>query len=183
MSEIDGTLTNDAVTISLKRAAKPKPEPAPETVEREGGGGGGATSAGAERMVKWAKSVVGTTEGSNLQRKWAAAIGYSAGDAWCSIFLAYGLREICGLSIPSGAGYSGAWFSWSEGKRVSKGSLKPGDLVIYDWGDGGITDHVALYIGGGRTIGGNETHSSGGAVLENDARLSSAVGCVRPRYR
>lgn len=47
-----------------------------------------------------------------------------------------------GVTLPH---YSGAQFSL--GRRVSRGGLRPGDLVFFD----GL-DHVGLYLGGGRFI-------------------------------
>lgn len=179
VSEIEGSLVNEDVAITLKRASKPKPEPAAEQVESDRGGSrSGEGSGGAEKMIRWAKATVGTNEGSARQRKWAAFAGLDYSVAWCAIWIGYGLKTTVGLDPPSGFPLVDNWFSWSNGKRVTQSSLKPGDLIIYDWGDGGITDHIALYIGNGRTIGGNESDS----VLENDARLSSAVGFVRPYY-
>lgn len=54
VSEIEGRLTNEDVTITLKRPSKPKPEPAPETRETSdpsgGSRSGGSTSSSLEQV-------------------------------------------------------------------------------------------------------------------------------------
>ena len=174
---IDGSLNLPDVSIELKRPSKPKPEPAAETSTRTVEGEQGASgSGGADQAVRWAKSVVGTAQGSSQYNTWMSAVGGT--DPWCSFWIGYIMREVCGLSCSS-FGHSSYWLTWSGAERVSESSIKPGDIVVYDWGNGGDTDHVALYVGGGNRIGGNESD----AVRENPASLSSAVGIVRPKYR
>lgn len=53
VSEIEGSLANEDVTISLKRPSKPKPEPAPETetVQNDSGATAGAASGGAGALA------------------------------------------------------------------------------------------------------------------------------------
>lgn len=135
---------------------------------------------GRKAYVRFLESKVGVTEGSKLQRKWAADLGYSWTLPWCSIFVAYGLKHHGGFDgkLPSNPAYSGAWLSWSHGKRVSYSEARPGDLLIFDWGDGGMTDHVATYVGNGIKIGGNEADR-----VEKDAVPAGAiVGVVRPDW-
>jgi hypothetical protein len=177
---IDGSLNFPDVSISLKRPSKPKPEPASETSTETVGGSQGSSggSGGADKAVRWAKNAVGVTQGSSKYNTWMAAV--DGADPWCSDFITYIMQEVCGLNIGSGNWHhSSFWLTWSNADRVSESSIKPGDIVVYDWGDGGETDHVALYIGGGKRIGGNESD----AVRENPATLSSAVGIVRPKYK
>ncbi len=59
----------------------------------------------------------------------------------CSGFTRF-VYEHFGIDLPH---YSGAQFDM--GRRVSRGGLRPGDLVFFD----GL-GHVGLYIGGGRFI-------------------------------
>lgn len=134
-------------------------------------------SAGADGMVAWAKSQLGTKEGSRKQKWYASRMGVPASVPWCSVFVGVGLKHF-GASLPANPAYSGSWIGWKGGKKVSKSQIRPGDLIIYDWGDGGITDHVALYVGGGKRIGGNQSN----AVTQAGASLGQAVAIVRPRY-
>lgn len=177
VSNIQSNLFDDNVTVTLKRPTKPLPEPAPETTTKTttkniGTGGTGDGQA----LVKWAKKYVGTQEGSKLQVGWAQEFGLSPSLPWCSIFVAAGIRAVTDLTEPSNPAYSGAWLSWSGGQRVSADKRQPGDILVFDWGDGGITDHVGICIGGGQMISGNY----GDQVSQSDDRSSSIVGVVRP---
>lgn len=62
---------------------------------------------------------------------------------------------------------------FSEGRRVSKGQLQPGDLVFYY----SPISHVAMYIGNGRIV-----HASrpGKPVKLDDLDLMPYTGAVRP---
>lgn len=135
---------------------------------------------GRAAFVKWVSAQVGTVEGSAKQRAWAADLGYSWTLPWCSIFAAYGLKHEGGFAgkLPPNPAYSGAWLTWSAGSRVSYSRAQPGDLLIFDWGDGGITDHVAVYVGNGIKVGGNENDR-----VERDAVPAGAiVAVVRPDW-
>lgn len=182
VSSIRRPLFSTAGTIEARRGRallQERREPAPETetVSISGSRSGGKGSAGAEEMVRWARSTLGVTEGSARHRRWADDVGVF--DPWCSVWVAYGLKHVAGLSWPANPAYSGAWLEWSDGRRVSVSDLTPGDLVIYDWGDGGITDHIAMYIGGEQVIGGNQSD----AVTEAGLKRSFIVGVVRPNYK
>ena len=61
--------------------------------------------------------------------------------------------------------------------HVSESNLEPGDLVFYDYGDGGIT-HVAIYVGDGMVIHAPHT----GTVVQYGAlhNVGPAVGFARP---
>ena len=116
---IDGDLNLPDVSISLERPSKPKPEPASETSTETVGGSQGSSdsSGGADKAVRWAKSVVGTAQGSSKYNTWMSAVG--GYDPWCSFFIGYIMREVCGLSCSS-FGHSGYWLDWSGADRVSE---------------------------------------------------------------
>ncbi len=173
-------LSSDEVSITLKKPTRPLPEPAPETETKtvtSGSNASGEASGDAAKLIKWAEKQVGDApEGGWRHREYAGKLGYSTDLPWCGIFLGYGMKFICGIDPPGNPAYSGDWLNW--GKRVSTSNPEPGDIVVYDWGDGGITDHVAIYIGGGERIGGNESDN----VSKGPADLGSAVGIVRPPW-
>lgn len=133
----------------------------------------------AGKFLKWASSVRNTREGSVRQRRWNAAAGVSALAPWCSTFIAYGLKLV-GITPPADPAYSGSWLSWEGGEQVDGGykDAKPGDLLIFDWGDGGRTDHVAAYLGGGRMIAGNNSNNTVGISSVPEGNI---VGVVRPK--
>jgi cell wall-associated NlpC family hydrolase len=62
---------------------------------------------------------------------------------------------------------------YGSGPHVSRGDLKPGDLVFY----GSPIHHVGIYIGGGRMI---SAPHSGDVVKIQDAFRSDYTGAVRP---
>lgn len=138
-----------------------------------------------DRLLNWASATVGTREGSGRQRRWAAAAGISATTAWCSAWISYGLQKM-GIRPPINPAYSGSWLQWKNGETIWQGSrgganlsaAHPGDLLIFDWGDGGITDHVALYTGNGQMIAGNNSDNS---VGKSPVPTGSIVGIVRPK--
>jgi hypothetical protein len=182
VAEIDRDRFDFVSTLRLVQPTKPGPEPQPQTGTHQAGeedNSAGVVSDGvAKDIVEWAKAQVGTTEGSAKHQKWAGDLGYSTSLPWCSIFIGYGIKHSADLPLPLNPAYSGAWLDWSGGTEVSKSQIVPGDIVVFDWGDGGLTDHVALYVGGGQVIGGNQSNKVS-RVPWNKART---VGVVHPHY-
>jgi hypothetical protein len=127
-------------------------------------------------LVRWGQKYLGTKEGSARQVKWSADLGYDSALPWCSIFCATGIKETYQLPLPSNPSYSGNWMEWDHGRSVAIRKRRAGDLLIYDWGDGGITDHVAICDGQGGRLGGNQDHEVN--VRPEDAEFLVAV--VRP---
>lgn len=137
---------------------------------------------GRKNYLKFLESVVGLTENDPKRVAMARDMGADPSWPWCSILVGYGLKHYGGFDgpgeLPSGVPYSGSWLSWSHGSRISYSQVQPGDLLIFDWGDGGLTDHVATYVGNGIKIGGNENDR-----VEKDAVPAGAiVGVVRPDW-
>jgi hypothetical protein len=132
----------------------------------------------AQRFLNWTLTVRGTQEGSARHRRWAKDAGVSWTAPWCSVFIAYGLKLV-GIDPPPNPAYSGAWLNWSEGAKVDGGleNAQPGDLLIFDWGDGGITDHVGAYLGDGRYVAGNNSQNTVGVSTVPEGNI---VGIVRP---
>lgn len=93
------------------------------------------------RIVKYAKS-----------RKGRGQYVAGAESAWrfdCSGFTKQVYRAAAKINIPH---YSGAQLNMRRGVRVSKKNLLPGDILA--WGSNG-SQHVSIYIGGGKMIGAN----------------------------
>jgi cell wall-associated NlpC family hydrolase len=143
---------------------------------------GVAVAAGAKGAVQWAEAKIGTREGSGAESRWAQAAGISPTTAWCSAFVAAVLRASGVKNLPANPAYSGAWLSWKGGTNLHTTSLRqarPGDLLIFDWGDGGITDHVGIYTGRGQYVAGNNSDNSVGKA---PVPTGNIVGIVRPKY-
>ncbi len=174
VSDIETDLTNPDFVAKLKRPSKPLPEPAASTNTRTvEGSSEGVPGKGAERAVAWAKKVIGVKQGSSKYNYWMGKVG--GYDPWCSFWIGFLMREICGLEC-SDFGHVSYWGGWANGKRISRGQLKPGDIVVY--GD----RHVALYIGDGQIIGGNQSDAVTQAGIDS---VSSAAAStfVRPNYK
>lgn len=63
--------------------------------------------------------------------------------------------------------------------RVSLSSIRPGDLVVYSFSS--FADHVALYVGGGRTVDTASHHPNGGVGYSKLQRAGGTIaGVVRP---
>lgn len=63
--------------------------------------------------------------------------------------------------------------------RVSVGSIRPGDLVIYSFSS--HADHVAIYVGAGRTVDTASHHPGGGVGFSTLHRAGGTIaGVVRP---
>lgn len=63
--------------------------------------------------------------------------------------------------------------------RVSLSSLRPGDLVIYSFSS--YADHVAMYVGNGRTVDTASHHAGGGVNYSVLHRAGGTIaGAVRP---
>ncbi len=148
---------------------------------QRGQGGRVKVRADAKGMVKWAKALVGTQEGSQLQQKWAAQSGVSSSEPWCSEFIAAGIARR-GLPAPSNPAYSGAWLTWKGGKHIGTDAskAKPGDIIVFG-SNPGYTSHVGLYVGGGRMISGNWSDEVATANVSDESE--PIAGIVRPKYK
>ncbi len=63
--------------------------------------------------------------------------------------------------------------------RVSLSSIRPGDLVVYSFSS--FADHVAIYVGNGRTVDTASHHPNGGVGYSVLHRLGGTIaGVVRP---
>lgn len=148
------------------------------------GSAAGTISGTASGAIEWAKSVVGVSGGSGAVARWDAAIGNSPGIPWCSAFVSAILRHAGIKNLPADAAYSGAWLNWSGGTKLpinSKTINEAGNLLIFDWGDGGQTDHVAMSVGGGQQIQGNDENDSVG-LSSISSTASNIVGVIKPKY-
>jgi hypothetical protein len=139
-----------------------------------------------DKFMDWVRAQIGKDENDAEVDGWVRTLmGYGSSDSipWCSIFAGTGLKRV-GIPLPSSVAYSGAWLTWSHGHRVSYSDVQEGDLLIFDWGDGGITDHVAVYDKSGYCIGGNQRDTdTGGQVSRVPVTTSALVGVVRPNWK
>lgn len=135
-----------------------------------------------EKLLAEALKAVGEVEGGSFHRAAAAFIGAEVSWPWCSTAVGYWLHKALGYGrseLPATAPYSGSWAAWSGGKRLAISKRQPGDIVVFDWGDGGMTDHVAICKDRGSHVGGNQNN----VVNVRPTPASAIVFVVRPRER
>ena len=92
-----------------------------------------AKAAMSQRVVQYAKRFIG------VRYVYGGSSPRSGFD--CSGFVRYVYAHF-GVSLPHSS-----YAQFDDGRRVSRGSLRPGDLVFFD----GV-GHVGLYVGNGRFI-------------------------------
>jgi len=143
----------------------------------------------AEDVLALARSQIGVAEnplGSNRGTPYHAWFGaYSQGWQWCAIFVAW-LFHHTDPALVHGlrSAYSGDYLTVGRrhGEEVTVG--EPGDIVVFDWGDGGITDHIGIVES--RT--GNTYRTIEGNVNDRVGRVTRArsrtcvMWFVRPKY-
>lgn len=80
-----------------------------------------------------------------------------------------------GVNLPGRTTYD----FWDNMTHVSQSTMRPGDLILWDFGTAASPDHVTMYIGNGQMIESSGSHS--GVVIDNFAgRGGRVVGVVRP---
>lgn len=89
-----------------------------------------------------------------------AAAGPDAFD--CSGLTTYCFKKVCGITLERSAKAQGYDNSYAKISDIA--DLKKGDIVCFDTneGDGDLSDHVGIYLGGGRFI---HASSAGGKVM------------------
>ena len=155
-------------------------------------GGGGAVG---QRMVALAQQEVGVSEtgGNNessriREYRTATAGAENTPGPWCAYFVSWLAKE-AGAPIGAngnGTGYVPTLEAWGrqEGRFVEHGQGRPspGDIVIFDWGGRGTSDHTGIVErvdpdGTVHTIEGNASDQ----VMRRDysASTNDIVGYVR----
>lgn len=133
-------------------------------------------SSGRERACAWALDQVGTHEAPgypNTDRggpidRWNRAVGLTPGPYayWCGSFV-HACLKAGGIDFPDWIRYTPSIFTYAQRGEfglslVAAADAKPGDMVLMNF-DGGVVDHVGLYIGNGQTVEGNTSPTSGGS--------------------
>ena len=145
----------------LAEAAAAQARAARESASSGGGDGGNYPSPSIPahgNAVDYARSRIG------CPYRWAAS-GPSSFD--CSGLMMWCYAKI-GISLPHSSGEQ-----INSGQRVSRGDLKPGDLVFF----GSPIHHVGMYIGGGEMI---EAPYTGASVRVSSMDRGDYAGACRP---
>lgn len=153
----------------------------------------------AKQIIDKACSYIGTYDGGNNSvifntHYYGTTV---TGDAypWCCAFV-WDIFKMCGASDLFYNGKKTAYcptvLNWgnTNGLTVNKANGQYGDIIIFDWNNDGIADHIGLIIsknsdGSYTTVEGNTAnynYSNGGYVLKMTRYQSQIIGIIRPRY-
>lgn len=144
----------------------------------------------ANELLNIARGELGIVESpANSNRvKYASWYGLN-GQPWCVMFVmwvfnyakvALPTRTASCTILMNAAKAAGSWIT---------SNYKPGDVVIYDWGNDSVPDHCGIIESvtstsivaiEGNTAVGND--SDGGQVMRRTRKLSTVLGAVRPVY-
>lgn len=118
----------------------------------------------------------------------------TSGVPYCAMFASWVLDQDGVRSSATPEAYCPYMVSKAKaaGEWVSRDTLAPGDLVLFDWTGDGLADHVGIVASvepwGVRTVEGNTSpgtagsQGNGGGVWERSRELRYVMGGVRPRY-
>ena len=137
--------------------------------------------------------------GSEAGRYWANKVNQAwlAGPSntiwWCMLFVSMCLDEIGQIDSIGGFSYNtDVTLNRNRGRLVPVSAAQPGDVVIFNWGFKGGTDHVGFVernLGGGRlqTIEGNTSSGAAGSQSSGNGvwrriRSSDIAAVIRPSY-
>ena len=144
----------------------------------------------ANEILAVARSELGCKEspaGSN-RTKYGAWYGLD-GQPWCMMFSQWVFAQ-AGVELPVKTASCGTFMraAQASGRWVTS-NYQPGDVVIYDFPGGGVTDHCGIVVTplttGVRTIEGNTgtgNDANGGEVMERTRPANWIVGAYRPIY-
>lgn len=138
--------------------------------------------------------------GSESGRYWVAKGkeawlgGPSTSVWWCMLFVSMCLDEVGQIDSIGGFSYNtDVTLSRNLNRRVSVANAQPGDVVIFNWGFRGGTDHVGFVeknLGGGwlQTIEGNTSSGMAGSQSAGNGvwrrrRNSDIAAIIRPNYK
>lgn len=202
IGEVEQDLFNATeTTVTLTKARAPRKEPAPALIERDveeaadgtgdGGGGGPIPGlAGAQRAVRWARSMLGhyvevgfTNTGPELDRL-QSSFGLRA-QPWCAMFATTAVQH-GGVTRDCRTAAVNQVYVWaragSHGYLGLRATPKPGDLMLFN--PPNPDDHIALVekVKGDSitTIEGNSSGNPQKVVRLTRSRSSGIF--VRPDY-
>lgn len=162
-------------------------------------------SVSALQAVAWAAGEIGYSrwddpaEGTKYGRWYAQRHGSyygTSGVPYCAMFASWCTTDSDGRSVLPGGDFAyvpyGISAARAEGRLVSGGSARPGDLVCFDWDGDGIADHVGLVeanygswvqtIEGNTSPGAGGSQSNGGGVYRRSRDWDDVCAVIRPYY-
>lgn len=145
----------------------------------------------AASVLSVAQGQVGYKEGKNNSNKYGSAYGMNS-VSWCMIFVWWCFKQAGAESLIKKTASCTACWNAMKGQSVSRNSLKPGDIVFFDWDGSGDCDHVGIVesvgssrvttIEGNTSSGNSGSQSNGDGVYRRYRNLSQVAKAIRPAY-
>lgn len=108
-----------------------------------------------------------------------------SGVPYCGMFVSW-VFDQAGASCPGVPGaYTPSMLAAGKaaGKAVARGIAQPGDVVYFDWGGDGVTDHVGIVeANNGSYLTTLEGNVDNGCVRRKTRNFSTVSGVIRPNY-
>ena len=145
----------------------------------------------AQDVINLAVSQLGVHEEGNnnvLYNTWFYGHPVSGQYPWCSVFVSWCFNQLNAKDLLHVfSSYSGDILNAGREAHEEVGidQAGPGDVVIFDWGSGGITDHIGIVE---KNLGGGTVQTIEGNTSDMVARRFRTVNphCVmwfiRPKY-
>lgn len=143
----------------------------------------------AAQVLTIAQSQVGYKEGRNNSNKYGAAYGMN-NVSWCMEFIWWCFKQ-AGMDFYKTASCTACYKHYAS-RAVSRNSLKPGDIVFFDWDGSGDCDHVGIVesvgssrvttIEGNTSSGNSGSQSNGDGVYRRYRTYSQIAKAIRPAY-
>lgn len=145
----------------------------------------------AQEVLKWFQNQIGYKEGKNNSNKFSSAMGRPA-ESWCADFIDAGFKACGALNLITSSASCTAKYRGMKALEVNKNSLRPGDIVFFDWDKSGDCDHVGIVesastsrvttIEGNTSSGNSGSQSNGDGVYRRYRTYSQIAHAVRPKY-
>lgn len=133
---------------------------------------------------RWSDPAKGTKYGRWYAQSHGSYFGEN-GVPYCAMFASWVFDKAGAKAVGLPGAYCPTMLAAAKaaGKTVSKTSAKPGDIVYFDWGLDGVSDHVGIVEQNNgsycTTIEGN---TDNGQVKRKTRNWSTICGVVRPNY-
>ena len=143
----------------------------------------------AQDVLNVARKYLGYKEGRNNSNIFGQKFGMN-NVSWCQQFI-WGIMTEAGMPWYKTASCT-ACYNHYKSRAVSKYSMKPGDIVYYDWDHSGDCDHVGIVESAGSTYvttiegntssGNSGSQSNGDGVYRRKRTYSQIAKAIRPSY-
>lgn len=145
----------------------------------------------ASELIRIAEKEIGTTEnpkGSNRVKYNKAYYSQDvSGDSysWCAVFVWWCFRQAAAPELyydGRKTAYVPTLDQWAKDNGLTVTDPQPGDLIIFDWNDNGIGDHIGICTGADiqtvKTIEGNTDDMVSRRIRQRE----DVLRVIRPRY-